>query len=216
MKDDLLAVIITVADYAEKQGLAIPADIDTRITLAGKSQHYYEKRLMVAVRRRYEQETNDGEFLAVFAFLIAQQLRRGYSEGLREAGIDEMEVKMQNELAALIIEEENHARDLLKDIQAAILAGLGWIVFQNRMALWANRYLEVRNRAVVSGGIKRELNLRWELGATEKHCTDCSGYAGQVRSAQEWDDLFRVHGHKPQSRELECRGYRCDCRLEVA
>lgn len=215
MNEQLLAVIATVADYAVKHGVILPSSLDARITAALKSEAYYERRLMTAVRRRYDEETNDDEFLLLLAFLIGQQLRRAYLEGLAQAGIDELDTGMQNELFFIQMEEEQHARKLLLDIKAAILAGAGWLIFKYRIQLWANRYLDVRNRAAVRGGIKSKRSLRWELGATEKHCSDCAGYAGQVKTAQEWDDIFRVYGHRPQARELECNGYRCDCKMFV-
>ena len=55
MKDNLLATLVTVADYAAKRGVSIPYELDARITVAAKSQSYYEKRLMTAVRRTYNE-----------------------------------------------------------------------------------------------------------------------------------------------------------------
>lgn len=50
----------------------------------------------------------------------------------------------------------------------------------------------------------------WRLGATEKHCRDCLNLDGQVHTASEW----RAAGIQPQSPDLECGGWNCDCRLE--
>jgi hypothetical protein len=215
MNQNLLAVIATVTDYAVKRGVFLPPDLDARIAAALKSEAYYERRLTTAIRRRYNEETSDDEFLLVMAFLIAQQLRRAYMEGLREAGVNEMDTGMQNELFFIQMEEEQYARKLLDDIKAAILAGAGWMIFLNRIQLWVNRYLDIINRGIITGGKRKNKSLIWELGATEKHCDDCFGYAGLVKPAQEWDDIYRVHGHRPQARALQCKGYNCDCRLRV-
>lgn len=51
--------------------------------------------------------------------------------------------------------------------------------------------------------------LRWDLGKTELHCKDCANLNGQIHTAEEW----RAAGIQPQSFQLECEGWRCDCRL---
>lgn len=51
--------------------------------------------------------------------------------------------------------------------------------------------------------------LVWNLGATERHCGDCSRLAGQVHTASEW----AASSFRPQGGNLECRGFRCDCGL---
>ena len=50
---------------------------------------------------------------------------------------------------------------------------------------------------------------RWQLGNTEKHCSDCLHLDGQVHTAEDW----RLAGIRPQSPDLECGGWNCDCRL---
>lgn len=55
-------------------------------------------------------------------------------------------------------------------------------------------------------------SYRWDLGNTEKHCSDCLFAAGKVLASDEWDGLAAI-GIAPQSPSLECRGFRCDCRL---
>ena len=50
----------------------------------------------------------------------------------------------------------------------------------------------------------------WRLGATEQHCTDCLNLDAQTHTASEW----AAAGISPQSPDLECGGFNCDCRLE--
>ena len=51
--------------------------------------------------------------------------------------------------------------------------------------------------------------LRWDLGNTEQHCSDCLRLNGIVLTRDEW----RQTGWRPRIRRLECGGWYCDCRL---
>jgi hypothetical protein len=48
---------------------------------------------------------------------------------------------------------------------------------------------------------------QWRLGATLEHCNDCSRLNGQVHTGSEW----AASGYRPQGRNLECTGRRCEC-----
>lgn len=50
----------------------------------------------------------------------------------------------------------------------------------------------------------------WRLGNTIHHCSDCATLDGQIHTAEEW----RLAGIAPQSPDLECGGWNCDCRLD--
>lgn len=54
-----------------------------------------------------------------------------------------------------------------------------------------------------------ESRFRWELGNTEEHCTDCLALNGQVKTSSEWLSA----GIAPQSPDLECGGWLCDCKF---
>ena len=90
---------------------------------------------------------------------------------------------------------------------AAILEKLG-----PRLRLWENTGMDALNRGVLEspeppGG---ELhNLRWDYLDGKDHCSDCSALDGVVLSKAEWKAL----GIRPQSRDLECTGFNCGCRL---
>ena len=59
-------------------------------------------------------------------------------------------------------------------------------------------------------GEEVEAAFVWRLGATEDHCVDCLNLDGQVHTAAEW----LASGIQPQSPDLACGGWNCDCRLE--
>ena len=78
----------------------------------------------------------------------------------------------------------------------------------NRLALWLFGLAAVWSvgKAYIAN---QSRHLRWDLGMTEQHCTDCLRLNGQVHTAAAWN----ASGWRPQSRDLECNGYRCDCSL---
>ena len=57
-------------------------------------------------------------------------------------------------------------------------------------------------------GIIEEPYYMWVYGDT-KHCTDCEGLNGVILSAEEW----RRAGIQPQSPDLECGGWNCQCQF---
>jgi hypothetical protein len=49
----------------------------------------------------------------------------------------------------------------------------------------------------------------WRIGSTIEHCVDCLDMDGQSHTASEWE----AAGIRPQSPDLACGGYNCDCSL---
>jgi len=74
---------------------------------------------------------------------------------------------------------------------------------------WKNAPLRFENTGATMD--RADPWLMWRLGATEKHCTDCAHLNGQIHRASEWN----AAGIKPQSPDLECGGWNCDCRLDA-
>lgn len=74
-------------------------------------------------------------------------------------------------------------------------------------SLWRNNIVAVET---LGQTLDRQDNwYQWRLGMTERHCRDCSRLNGQIHRASEW----RAAGIRPQSFQLECKGFNCDCRL---
>lgn len=102
--------------------------------------------------------------------------------------------------------------ELLNKIKKAV--GRGWERLASRLGLWVNTAIG----AFTSGQVdaepvpgEPEPRYTWRLGATEQHCGDCLRLDGVTLTASEWARA----GIKPQSPQLECGGWRCDCRLEL-
>ncbi len=93
----------------------------------------------------------------------------------------------------------------LADLRERLGAGLA-----ARVGVWANQIRKTFNRARTYH--VDNLKFRWRLGNTEEHCADCLALHGQVKTAAEW----RAAGIQPQSPDLECGGWNCDCDLVSA
>lgn len=78
-----------------------------------------------------------------------------------------------------------------------------------RVGMWSNKSLDTAYNLGKLSGAKNKM-LQWKLGATEKHCISCGTANGQVHRAKTWKE----HGILPKSQGLECKGFRCDCKLE--
>jgi hypothetical protein len=176
------------------------------------SEAFYRKEIRGAFRGAWSGAFDLDAFFDVMFAVIDFGLRQAFLEGMRECGfssIDELDVGERAELTKAIINERRwiaRAAAFIEDHSKAKGGKLRTVLA--RAKLWGNRWLDVKNRArqLTCGNRK----LRWVLGATEKHCPDCSKYAGRVYRARTWAkwDI------RPQHRGLACCGYNCDCRLE--
>jgi len=82
----------------------------------------------------------------------------------------------------------------------------------SRVTIWRDKLIGFTAIGVMFNEAITE--LVWRLGATEEHCATCLAQNGTVRTRAEWLILALDEGIKPQSRDLECGGWHCDCSLE--
>lgn len=142
---------------------------------------------------------------------IRRGLRMAWVEGLREVGMepDELWAEEMNELEMIIQNQLTYVQRFGEFVMQNSRANGGKLqTCLDRAQLWLNVYNQVRSRALVIAAADRK--FKWRLGATEQHCADCLAYNGRVYRASLWREV----GALPQSRTLECGGWRCDCRLE--
>lgn len=78
----------------------------------------------------------------------------------------------------------------------------------SRLTMWTTTALGLYYLGQVTGNL--EQRYVWRVGPTE-HCTDCARLNGQVHTGAEW----LASGWRPQGRNLECNGYRCQCSLNA-
>jgi len=208
MKTDALAAIVTAADALGKKG--IYSDLDASLTLAIKTVNYYTRVMWQATLDLSRGAIDGRGFEDVMITLIEGQMRRAWNEGMRNVGLDpaqDFTPEMEQELQNIISAEFEFVNRYIDDVQKVVAAGGDVNQFRARVDMWANRYVDVVNRAEIF--CKPKDLFVWRLGATEQHCEDCAGYAGRIMTGAEW-----AKEKQPQGRDLACKGYNCDCTLE--
>lgn len=148
-----------------------------------------------------------------FADAMFSALRRGFNqawnEGALECGI----------LPGERTQEEQKELDRMLGDNLTYVARFGDFVYSNRKseggkfstvvnraALWVNRYNEVKAKAQLMAC--ENSKYRWQFSATE-HCKTCLKLNGRVYRAAVW----AKYGIQPQSRNLACKGYNCQCQF---
>lgn len=140
---------------------------------------------------------------------IARHYTQAYREGFASEGIlaDEISVEEKATLQGLINNEKQYVIKFFE----WITENKETITYQqifDRLKMWENRYDMVKAKAILlASGNKKK---KWVLGATEKHCDDCSNLAGRIYRANIWEK----YNIMPKSPQLACFGGYCDCRLE--
>lgn len=88
----------------------------------------------------------------------------------------------------------------------------GWESITNRVGMWINSGLRAFNVGQIFAPTpagEDEPRFMWKRGATENPCKDCESLDGQIKTASEWQKA----GIEPQSPDLECGGWNCQCRF---
>lgn len=178
-------------------------------SLSVKTYNFYRMKLRDYARDLYESGNQD-DFIDAMADLIQDQLTGAFRAGLRE-----VDAKMTDELAAqldeMILSEYMHVEELAASIIQARDAELGRDGINARLEMWAERWNDVKDRAILLGAPK-DLALEWVYGDTE-HCETCQNLNGTVAYAGAWN-IADIKPQDPPNEALECGGWRCQCRLE--
>lgn len=176
-----------------------------------KSIEGYRLNIRSAVRALWSGVWDYYTFIDAMSLAIERGFTQAWYEGAKIYGISPGELTQEehNALASEVMKEIGFIGNLGQAINANTKAMGGKLSpFITRSELWVAGY----NRVRTLGGMwaARDQKQAWRYGDT-RHCADCLNYNGRVYRASVW----RKHGIYPQMYELECRGYHCQCRLEV-
>lgn len=166
--------------------------------------------------------TVGGQFIDTMANLISGQLRQAYQQAYEDEGFTDafMPEYLMQAYQADVLAQYDHVDGYYRAIVDARIDGTSITPLLARAQLWAQRWTESYNNAVVLITAKEGGNLEWKLGATEEHCPLCSAFNGIVARATEWKAL-RVEPQNAPNHALTghlhgekgCEGWRCDCSL---
>lgn len=193
------------------------AETIVRLGAALKTFAEYKKRLWEAAQRLFDGGA-DPAFITTFARSIDVELTKAWNEGSRTAGIgpDEMGEADAKVLSDIIASENQYILNLANDIRAAKEGGMEQEKFEtafgNRINVWANRYTDVVNQAILYWGKKER--LIWRYGSRENHCDTCGQLNGIVAFGEEWSRVG-LHPQRPPNVKLECGGWNCGCTLTL-
>lgn len=155
-----------------------------------------------------------GEFIDIFANLISGQINQAYRQAWQDEGNEtDPPAYLTDAAEELILNQYDYVDQYYRDIIDAALDNTPIDPLLARVALWAARWNEAYNSALLLIRAEEGGNLVWKLGATEEHCPECSALNGIVARASEWQELG-VHPQGAPNDALTCGGWRCDCSLE--
>lgn len=171
-----------------------------------------------SVRAVYNGNLGTSDFVASMQMLIAGQIQQAYWQAWEDDGNTNhplpsylqkaMEADISKNVDTVFVYQ--YYNDILEArIKKSPIAPL-----LSRAAMWATRYTEAYNYAVLliikdTGG-----KLKWTLGQTEQHCSSCRQLNGVIAYASEWE-LAGVRPQNAPNESLECGGWQCDCSLEA-
>ena len=173
-----------------------------------KTVDYMRRTLWRAVRELHAGEIDEFEMIDIMTSVITEQYNRAWREGARSVNVDPRDFEQEDfdEIERLIDAEFEFIPDFVQDIVDARDDQKPVDPFRTRVSMWANRYNQIVDAARIWFGNREK--LEWIYGDTD-HCRNCLALNGIVAWAWEWEES----GVAPQSSELECGGYHCQCRL---
>jgi hypothetical protein len=195
--------------------IQIPDDLLEDLRATGiKTEAYYESQLTRLVKSFYKGNMDALEFVMVFENMITGQLTKAWLEGLETNGLtsEDMTDEWKVILDDIITAEKESVSGFANDIESAsMLTGEPIDPLLARVPLWALRYEDTKNRAIMATA-EEKTKLEWIYGDTE-HCETCAQLNGIVAYSREWDESG-IRPQNPPNGMLTCGGWRCQCRLE--
>jgi len=156
-----------------------------------------------------------GEFIDITAALIYGQLDQAYRLAWKDEGDDgEFPQYLQDSFEDMYLNQFDFVDAFYRAIVDARIDQTPIDPLLARAALWANRYNEAYNQAVLLIKADNGENLEWVYGDDiEEHCPECAALNGIVARGSDWQSL-NVHPQNAPNDKLSCQGWRCGCTLE--
>lgn len=169
------------------------------------------------VRDLYIGKMGTFEFIDDMVRGMSGQIRDAYEYAWSDAEMDGafprwLEKSMIDFTARAV--DMNMIYTLYKDVIKARNEKTPLLPLLERAQLWANRWNDAYNAAMLAINSEMGQKLKWREGDTADKCDVCVALDGIIAYAKIWDEL----GVRPQSApnsKLTCGGWRCGCYFEV-
>jgi len=213
MNDALLIALKYSFAWCDVNNIAPPIELCVQAVPVMKSLPFFSKTIQRLVKSLYDGFIG-GEFVDTLKNLIRGQMRRAYEEAWTDDGNAlPLPPYLEQAAAALADEQAGYVDGYYKAIIDARVDKSPIEPLQSRAELWANRYTQAKNDAIMQITAETGGKLVWIEGDTEDKCETCLALNGIVAYATEW----QISGFKPQNAPnplIECGGWHCQCRLE--
>lgn len=186
----------------------------------GLTESLYRTALYTLITDAFDGRLDREQFGVAGRDEISTAFANAFLNGLDEGGValsspDEMD---DDEVATLKLEvkaERGFWTAFANELYKEVIPLKGSPAFEtartgilSRVEIWVRKGLNrVRGLGVLAA--KANQMLLWRLGETEEHCESCIAANGQIHRARDWARYVT-----PNSDELICGGWHCDCRLE--
>lgn len=182
----------------------------TLISTSKKSNVDFARSIRSAVRGAWKSEIDFFSFMDAVFGAVHRGYERAWREGAAICGITPQE-RTADEWSVLN-REIMIAQGRIAPFADYVFSRQkvdGFLLRQvmGRAEVWSNSYNRIVTLARSTSCADRK--FIWVLGPTRDHCTDCANYSGRIHRGSVW----RSVGAHPQSRRLECGGWRCLCSL---
>jgi len=137
---------------------------------------------------------------------------KAWYEGAAKCGIkpNELSPEERLQMEATINNQFQYIDGVATAIEAGSQANKGKLTpLLRRADIWVNGYRATVTQAQIMAC--KDKKLKWIEGDTKVKCVDCLAYDQRVYRGSTWVR----YGIRPQSPELACHGFNCQCRFEV-
>lgn len=150
---------------------------------------------------------NRRRFSILMRGAISRAGQRAYRDGLEDGGVTDATLSDEDRARISVLTAEQNK--YVSNLGAKLFSGEANIYnTEAKAALWFNKSIDPFYQA---GKLSADANGNYEfvLGSTEEHCDSCLTANGQIHRLKAW----HRSGKHPRSSQLQCGGWRCDCRL---
>jgi hypothetical protein len=176
-----------------------------------KTADDFAARLANLIKALYEGVIDVPSFVDSMAALISRQITLAYRNAWTDENEGTVPAYLTSAAESFIIGQFTFVDGFAREIRDAGLSGGNINALLNRVPMWAARYDQAYNDALLLIAQTNGGKLKWVYGEAE-HCDTCQNLNGIVAYASEWGTL----NVKPQSAPnaaLDCGGWKCKCSL---